>query len=143
MPFIGGDGIADDPTWAQLATNADAINTIGTIPAPDVSALTSSAAFDMENAYKQMFPGQDLNPFSVLGYDCAMVEINAIKHLIADGKEVNRAAVRNMVAQLSYSGITGAIHFDANGDNTGPKVFSVYDILDTTGIWQYVRQVNG
>lgn len=143
LPFIGGDGIADDPSWPKLATSAGAVNTIGTIPAPDVSALTSSAALDMEDAYKQMFPGQALNPFAVLGYDCAMVEINAIKHLIANGQDVTRAAVRNMVAQLSYVGITGAIAFDANGDNTGPKVFSVYDILDTTGVWHYVRQFNG
>lgn len=138
--MIGGDGIADDPGFIKTA-GAAAVGTIGTVAAPDVSSLTSSAAQSFSSAYKAAFPSADLLPYSAMAYDAAMIEITAIKNLISSGKAVTRAAIRDQVASISYSGVTGTISFDANGDNSGQKVFSVYAV-DQTGKWVYQTTVN-
>ncbi|HEY1390286.1 MAG TPA: branched-chain amino acid ABC transporter substrate-binding protein [Ktedonobacterales bacterium] len=140
MPMVGGDGIADDPAWITTAGSA-AVNTYGTVAAPDISGLTSATAQSFITAYKAAFPGKDLLPYSAAAYDAAMIEITAIKNLIKAGKTVTRSAVRDEVAGISYDGVTGHISFDANGDNSGQKVFSVYGV-GTNGQWGFVRLVN-
>ncbi|MFI5273293.1 MAG: branched-chain amino acid ABC transporter substrate-binding protein [Ktedonobacterales bacterium] len=138
--MIGGDGIADDPGFITTAGKA-AIGTIGTVAAPDTSALKSSAATAFVQAYTAAFPGKPLLPYSAQAYDAAMIEITAIKNLISSGKTVTRAAIREQVAGLSYTGVTGTISFDPNGDNSGSKVFSVYAV-DQTGKWVFQQEVN-
>jgi ABC-type branched-subunit amino acid transport system substrate-binding protein len=54
---------------------------------------------------------------------------------------VTRAAVRDEVAGISYDGVTGHIAFDANGDNSGNKVYSVYGI-GADGKWAFVKLIN-
>lgn len=49
-------------------------------------------------------------------YDAARMVMTAIYGLTADGTEPTRAAIRETLAQLSYSGLTGPISFDANGE---------------------------
>lgn len=142
LMMLGGDGIADDPAWIQMSSPVAAANTVATIPAPDVSALDSTSAAELADSYKQVFPNDDYSPYSVLGYDSAMVEITAIRQLIKSGQPVTRSSVRSAVAHLVYDGITGLIQFDANGDNTGPKIFSVY-VVDISKGWQVVRQYAG
>jgi branched-chain amino acid transport system substrate-binding protein len=138
-PMVGGDGIADDPGFIQTAGHG-AIGTYGTVAAPDVSSLTSSAAQTFATAYKAQFPSAALLPYSAQAYDAAMIEITAIKNLIAAGKDVTRANIRDEVAGINYPGVTGTISFDANGDNSGQKVFSVYQV-DQTDKWVYLKQV--
>ncbi|HEX6541659.1 MAG TPA: branched-chain amino acid ABC transporter substrate-binding protein [Ktedonobacterales bacterium] len=140
MPLVGGDGIADDPSWLTTAGSA-AVDSYGTVAAPDISGLTSGAAQTFINAYHQAFPGKDLLPYSAMAYDGAMIEIQAIKNLIKAGKTVTRAAVRDEVNGISYSGVTGQISFDTNGDNSGQKVFSVYGV-GKDGKWAFVKIVN-
>jgi len=140
MPLVGGDGIADDPAWLTTA-GAAAVNTYGTVAAPDISGLTSATAQSFITAYKAAFPGKDLLPYSAAAYDAAMIEITAIKNLIKAGKDVTRSAVRDEVAGISYDGVTGHLAFDANGDNSGQKVFSVYGV-GTNSKWAFVRIVN-
>jgi branched-chain amino acid transport system substrate-binding protein len=140
MPMVGGDGIADDPAWLTTS-GAAAVNTFGTVAAPDISGLTSASAQEFISAYKAAFPGKDLLPYSASAYDAANVEITAIVNLLKAGKPVNRAAVRDEVAGISYDGVTGQISFDANGDNAGQKVFSVYGV-GTDGKWTFVKLVN-
>ena len=140
MAMVGGDGIADDPAWLTTA-GAAAVNTYGTVAAPDISGLTSTVAQKFISDYKAAFPGKDLLPYSASAYDAAMIEITAIKSLIKDGKDVTRAAVRDEVAGASYDGVTGHITFDANGDNSGQKVFSVYSV-GADNKWGFVRIVN-
>jgi branched-chain amino acid transport system substrate-binding protein len=141
MPMVGGDGIADDPAWLTTA-GAAAVNTYGTVAAPDISGLTSAVATKFIGDYKAAFPGKDLLPYSASAYDAAMIEITAIKNLIKAGKTVTRAAVRDEVAGISYDGVTGHISFDANGDNAGAKVFSVYSV-GSDGKWKFAQLVNG
>ena len=138
--MVGGDGIADDPGFIQTAGRA-AVGTIGTVAAPDTSSLTSSAAQTFVSQYKAAFPSAALLPYSAQSYDAAMMEITAIKNLISSGKTVTRSAIRDQIASETYSGVTGSISFDANGDNSGSKVFSVYAV-DQTDKWVFQTTVN-
>jgi branched-chain amino acid transport system substrate-binding protein len=142
-PMVGGDGIADDPAWLTTA-GAGAVNTYGTVAAPGVSTLTSSAATAFKSAYTSFVAGKPNNtllPYSVQAYDAANIEITAIKNLISAGKTVDRAGVRDQVAAINYSGLTGDITFDSNGDNSGTKAFSVY-VVNNTQQWVFLSQVN-
>jgi branched-chain amino acid transport system substrate-binding protein len=142
LPVIGGDGIADDPQWSVIATNAYAINTVGSEPAPPPpSLLNNSAVTTFISNYKAKY-NADPTPYSLLGFDSAGVIIQAITNLINAGTPVTRANVRSQVAGITYQGLTGKISFDANGDNSGQKVFSIWAITDTSGMWKYVTEVN-
>jgi ABC-type branched-subunit amino acid transport system substrate-binding protein len=46
------------------------------------------------------------------------------------------------VQSISYTGVTGSISFDKNGDNSGQRVFSIYT-TGTDGKWVFLQQVNG
>ena len=144
-PMVGGDGIADDPGFITTAGAAASENTYGTVAAPDNSQLTTSNDAAFASAYNAYVAGKTDNtllPYSYMAYDVANIEIQAITNVIKAGKTVNRANVRDAVASIHYSGLTGDISFDANGDNSGPKVFSVYEV-DTTQAWVFKTQVNG
>ena len=141
--MVGGDGIAADPSWLQTAGSA-AVNTWGTVAAPDTSSLTSSDAQKFKTDYAtfvQGKPDNDLLPYSAQAYAAAMIEITAIKNVIASGKAPTRANVRDAIASGTFSTIIGSINFDANGDNAGQKVFSIYNV-DNTGKWVFSKSVN-
>jgi branched-chain amino acid transport system substrate-binding protein len=137
-PMVGGDGIAEDPSWVTAAGTAAANNTYGSVMAPDTSQFTSGASATFLSAYQAAFPGKDITPYSAMAYDSAMIEITAIKSLISSGKAVTRENVRDAVAGIQYTGVTGQISFDANGDNAGQKVYSIYWIdASTSGKWAF------
>jgi branched-chain amino acid transport system substrate-binding protein len=143
-PMVGGDGIAADSSFVTTAGGAASVGVWGTVAAPDVSSLTSSAAKKFADDYKTFTAGKsnnDLTPYAAMAYDVAMIEIQAIKTAITAGS-VTRDDVRKNIQAISYQGITGQISFDANGDNAGPKVFAVYAV-DSTQKWVYKTQVNG
>lgn len=138
-PMLGGDGIAEDPAWTQIAGSA-ATNTYATVAAPDTSVIPSSFA-SAYNSFAAGKPNNSLGPYTVMAYDAAMVEITAIKNLLAAGTPVTRANVRDMVAKSSIKSALGGnatIAFDANGDNTNP-IISVYQ-TDSSGNWVYKGQ---
>ncbi len=139
LPMVGGDGIADDPGWITTATAAGSNNTYGTIPAPDLSSLTSSAGSAFVSAFTAKY-GSAPVPYSAMAYDAAMIEITAIKNVIAAGKPVTRANVRDAVAAINYTGLTGTIAFDANGDNSGGALYSVYEVVN--GAWVFKQTVH-
>jgi branched-chain amino acid transport system substrate-binding protein len=144
VPWVGGDGIADDSAWLQTAGDG-AVGTYGSVAAPDPASLSSSAAQKFVSDYKAFVagkPNNDLVGYSAMSYDGAMIMITAVKNLIAAGKDVTRANVRDQIAGINYAGVTGQISFDANGDNSGPKVFAVYTV-DSTNKWVYQTTING
>jgi branched-chain amino acid transport system substrate-binding protein len=140
-PVFVGNGNALKTSMVQHATNAGAVGTTGTLPAPDVSTMTTTADMDFIAAYQKAFPGEKVSPYAFAAYDCAMIEITVIKQLIQSGKPVTRSNVRDGIAKIQYKGLTGTISFDANGDNSGPKVISVYSITDTSGTWRFMRTI--
>lgn len=141
-PMVGGDGIAEDPAWVSAAGDASS-GTYGSVAAPDTSTFTSGPAATFKSDYATAFPGKDITPYSAMAYDATMIEIKAIKGLISSGKAVTRENVRDAIASTQYDGVTGHISFDANGDNAGNKVFSIYWIdASTNGQWAFKEQVN-
>ncbi|HLJ81165.1 MAG TPA: branched-chain amino acid ABC transporter substrate-binding protein [Ktedonobacterales bacterium] len=142
-PMVGGDGIAEDPAWITAAGATASSGTYGTVMAPDASTFTAGPAATFLSQYKAAFPGKDITPYSAMAYDATMIEIKAIKSLISAGKSVTREAVRAAVAGIQYTGVTGNLSFDANGDNAGQKVYSVYWIdASTNGQWAFKSQGN-
>jgi len=134
IPWLGSDGIADDPYWIGQAGSA-AVNTSGTVPVPEITALTS--ATDFISSYKAMF-GSDPLPYSAMAYDAANIEIQAMTAVITAGKPVTRANVCAAVQAVSYTGVIGNFTFDTNGDNSGTKYFSFWAVfVDET--WHFVR----
>ena len=137
-PMVGGDGIADDPSFIQIAGATAAEGTTGTVAAPDLSGLSSNAgAQKFLSDYKAKY-NTDPIAYSVNSYDAAQIEIAAINRVIDAGKTVNRANVLAEVAKTDYNGITGHITFDQNGDNAGQKVFSIYTVK--SGKWTFVKE---
>ncbi len=137
-PMVGGDGIAEDPSFLTQAGSA-ANGTYGTVAAPDTSTFTSGAAAQFVSDYKAAFnaaPG----PYSANSYDAAEIEIQAIKSVIAAGHAPTRANVLAAIANTNYTGVTGHITFDQNGDNAGNKVFSIYAVK--SGAWVFLESVN-
>ncbi len=136
-PMYGGDGIAQDPSFIQIAGATAAEGSVGTVAAPDLSGLSSSAgAQAFEKAYKAKY-NTDPIAYSVNSFDIGGLMVAAINRVIDSGKPVNRANVLAEIAKTSYDGITGHITFDQNGDNSGQKVFSVYKVQG--GQWVFVK----
>ncbi|HEY7781112.1 MAG TPA: branched-chain amino acid ABC transporter substrate-binding protein [Ktedonobacterales bacterium] len=130
-PVVGGDGIAQDPSWFTAAGSA-AVNSYGSVMAPDTSQFTSGPSAKFLSDYKAAFPGKDITPYSAMAFDSAMIEIQAIKNVIASGKTPTRELVRAAVQGIHYTGVTGAISFDANGDNAGNRVYSIYAVTSSS-----------
>jgi branched-chain amino acid transport system substrate-binding protein len=125
--WVVGSGIVNHSAWFSEA-GAAAAGIFGTVAGPDLKTLSAAAAFvaKYQNTYKI-----DPLPYSAYAYDGAMIEISAMKAIIASGQPVTRVAIRARVAATSYTGVTGTIAFDANGDNTGNKIFSIWAVLPT------------
>jgi branched-chain amino acid transport system substrate-binding protein len=138
--MVGADGIATDPGCIADAGPAS-VGMIGTVCAPDPSTLTGSAVTTLKQQYATFTQGLANNtftPYSAQSYDAAMIEITAIKGLISAGSPVTRSAIRDAIANIQYTGVIGNISFDANGDNAGAKILSVYAVLPTAPTtWTY------
>ena len=137
LPVLTVGPSADDPGWgAAVGMTAAAANTTAILPAPALAALpTPTTVSAFTTAYQAAYHTDPL-PLSALAYDAAMVEIAAIKSVIAAGKSPTRANVRAAVAASKYTGLIGPIAFDPNGDNTTPPGFALYT-CDIHGAWTY------
>jgi branched-chain amino acid transport system substrate-binding protein len=139
VPLLGSGGIADDPAFVQGAGNA-AEGTLATLAAPDVTALTSSAAQQFIKDYRTKYNSAP-TAYSATAFDATNLELAAINAVIDAGQTPTRTNVLAQIAHASYDGLTGHIAFDANGDNVTGKVLSVYAVKDRA--WQYVKQISG
>ena len=122
-----GSGIVNHNSWFTEAGPA-ASGIFGTVAGPDLKTLSAASAFVAmyRNTYKT-----DPLPYSALAYDGAMLEITAMRALIAAGQPVTREAIRARIAAKSYTGVAGKMTFDGYGDNTGSKIFSIWAVLPT------------
>jgi branched-chain amino acid transport system substrate-binding protein len=142
-PAIGGDGIAQDPAWLQAAGSA-AVNSYASAMAADIETFTSGAGAAFIRDYKSAFPSAEITPYAAMAYDAAMIEIQAIKNVIAAGKQVTRENVRAAVASIQYAGVTGPISFGATGDNTGQRPYSVYKVgAEAPNAWAWALLTSG
>jgi branched-chain amino acid transport system substrate-binding protein len=137
IPFLGGDGIAEDPQCVRDA-GANFAGMYATVPAVDPADLPSAAA--VIKGFRSAYPNPvDYGRYTVIAYDAAAVVYDAIDRAItaSGGKPPSRAAVVNMLAATSgLAGATGTIRFDARGD-TRHRVISIVESpgIDRTAPW--------
>jgi len=143
-PFLGGDGIAEDPACVRDAgVNVSGI--YATVPIIDTSTL--GTAEPVIAAFKAMFPNpHDYGTYTVAAYDAAAVVYEALDRAIrAAGGQL--PARGNVISQLSaiqdFEGATGQFDFDVNGDSTR-RVITIFEpsAADPTGPWRRVGAVD-
>ena len=141
LPLLITGPAAADPDWSKaVGLAAASAYTTALLPAPDISTLPDqSAVKEFATAYQTAYTAGPTS-LSVMAYDAAMVEIAAIKSVIAAGKTPTRAAVRAAVAATKFTGLIGAIAFDQNGDNTAPPGFALYS-CNLKGDWSFQTSV--
>lgn len=141
-PFLGGDGIAQDPACIKDAdANTDGI--LATVPI--ANADTTAAAAPTIKAFKTIYGRTaDYGPYTMVAYDATAALYAAIDRAIqsASGQRPTRTAViAELAATSSLSGVTGTIGFDKAGDTThriitifgptGPDARLPWRVVDT------------
>jgi branched-chain amino acid transport system substrate-binding protein len=138
-PLVGGEGVATDPGYLEIAGSTAADNTWAISPSAHPSSNTSKAAAQFIRDFHAHYPGQTLNAGTAEAYDAAMVLITAIKHLIRTDQPVTRRAMIEQVQHIQYVGVIGPISFDGNGD-IDHGVFSLYQVQ--ADVWTYIQQLS-
>ena len=143
-PYLGGDGIAEDPACVRAAgTNAAGV--YATVPAVDPeqapTAKSAIAAFKAE--YRR---ASDYGPYTMLAYDATAVLYDALDRAIkaAGGKLPARAeVVARLAATTAFQGVTGTFGFDAAGDTTH-RIVSIFESKssDPAAPWPWVGAVD-
>ena len=143
-PYLGGDGIAEDPACVRDA-GADATGIHATVPAVDPDQVAGAkAAID---AFKAAYPGaRDSGPYTMLAYDATAVLYDALDKAIkaAGGKLPARAeVVAALAATTGFHGVTGTFGFDAAGDTT-QRIVSIFQPAgsDPNAPWRWVGVVD-
>jgi branched-chain amino acid transport system substrate-binding protein len=135
VPMMGGDGLYD-PQYVVLAGATDAEGDFATSVGLPLSQLSGGAAWTAE--YKKMFPNDEIAAYDTYSYDAATVIMKGV--LVAAAKvgaaqvtsTAGKQAIIAAVAATDYSGITGHISFDSNGDTTN-KAITLYTVKG--GAW--------
>lgn len=126
-PFLGGDGIAEDPACISAA-GGDAEGIFATVPIVDADSRPQ--AVPTIHDFKAAFAGAaDYGPYTIIAYDATAVLYAAIAQAVkaAAGARPERSAVTAQVATTSgLEGVTGNLGFDPAGDTTN-RVVSVFE----------------
>lgn len=143
-PYLGGDGIAEDPACVRDA-GSSATGIYGTVPAIDAEQLPDAKAAIA--AFKVAYPRPaDYGPYTMLAYDATAVLYEAIDRAIkgAGGKLPARAdVVTKLASTTAFAGVTGTFGFDAGGDTTH-RVVSIYESQssDPAAAWPWVGAID-
>jgi len=143
-PYLGGDGIALDPSCVRDA-GSNSAGIYATVPAidPDQVATSTSVISAFKAEYKNTW---NYGPYTILAYDATGVLYDALDRAIkaAGGKLPTRSAV---VAQLAatgaFQGVTGKFGFDADGDSTR-RVVSIFESAgsDAAAPWRWKGEID-
>jgi branched-chain amino acid transport system substrate-binding protein len=129
-PFLGGDGIAQDPNCVRHA-GANAVGIYATVPAPSPDNMPS--AQHVINAFKAQYrSASDYGAYTVAAYDSAGALYAAVDRAIkaSGGKLPTRERVTTeLAATTSFAGAEGTFGFDSAGDTT----LRVVSIFETRG----------
>lgn len=152
--FLGPVGIFD-PTFIKSATPAIANGAYATSVGypPNVKAPVSAIATRYADAFHAQYPGVSISDYNTEAYDAANIIIAATARAIKSGQmhpgatsqaaiKANREAVAGLVGTTrDFSGVTGTISFDKNGDTTVHPVISVYRVVN--GAWSFIGYAPG
>ncbi|HEX9100507.1 MAG TPA: branched-chain amino acid ABC transporter substrate-binding protein [Candidatus Dormibacteraeota bacterium] len=140
-PFLGGDGIAQDPNCVRNA-GANAVGIYATVAAPAPDIIPN--AQPVIAAFKEQYPNaSDYSEYTIPAYDSAAILYGAVDRAMAaaGGKVPARDAVVAQVAATSgFAGASGTFGFDEAGDTT-LRVVSVFEsrTTDPAVPWSFVR----
>ena len=143
-PFLGGDGIAEDPVCVTAA-GANTPGIFATVPIVDGDSRPAAA--DTIRAFKEAFgKTSDYGPYTLVAYDATAVLYAALDQAIrAAGSTLpTRADVTAKVAATAgLAGTTGNLGFDKAGDTTN-RVVSVVEATgaDPRSPWKPVDAVD-
>jgi branched-chain amino acid transport system substrate-binding protein len=143
-PFLGGDGIALDPTCIEDA-GANSTGIFATVPAPDADHVDS--AQPTIQAFKKQFGATAAyGAYTMTAYDATAVVYDAIDRAIkaAGGNMPARdSVVAELAATTAFAGATGAFGFDSGGDTTR-RVVSIFESAgpDPRTAWTWVDSVD-
>jgi branched-chain amino acid transport system substrate-binding protein len=143
-PYLGGDGIAQDPTCLSDA-GANAAGIFATVPAPNPDRILG--ANGVIAAFRAAYPNPgDYGAYTIAGYDAAGVLYDAL-HRAIKATAGKRPARETVVAALSvtsaFSGAMGTFGFDQAGDTT----LRMVSVFEATGSnpqvpWSWVYGVD-
>jgi branched-chain amino acid transport system substrate-binding protein len=123
-PVMGGDGIYSQKFIDNGGVQGDLATSVG---APTES-LASAQAF--VTAYKAAAYKEPYEAYGAYAFDAANVIIEALAKVLPGKSSIDdstRKAVIDAVQNVSISGVTGQVAFDAFGDTT-TKVLTVYTV---------------
>ena len=144
VPFIGGDGIAQDPSCVRHAGN-NAIGIYATVPT--VAPESVPAAQPIIKAFvAQYTTASDYGAYTMAAYDSAGVLYAAIDRAIkaaGDKLPTRDSVVTELAATSGFAGATGTFSFDAAGD-TSMRVISVFESrsVDPAVPWTWVKSID-
>lgn len=108
--FMGGDG------WASVAKYASAEDLEGSVYCAAYASGASDAMIDFEQDYIDTYGEDTLNMFAALGYDAAIVLVEALKEAekteYKSGSDEYKNAVVNAIKNTKAVGVTGSYKFD-------------------------------
>jgi branched-chain amino acid transport system substrate-binding protein len=128
IKFMGPDGIFSSDLITQVG-GPEILegNAYFTFPGLLPSLMTNDQGVRFYEDYVAAY-GEDPDPYSVYAYGATQAFLAALE--VAAETELTRASVLDALANLEgFEGITGAIGFDENGDNTS-AAFIGYDFAD-------------
>jgi len=143
-PYLGGDGIAEDPACVRDA-GPSAFGIYATVPAIDPEQSPDAKA--AVAAFKAAYPHPaDYGPYTMLAYDATAVLYDALDRAIkaAGGRLPTRAdVVTKVAATTAFAGVTGNFGFDAAGDTTH-RIVSMFEAQssDPAAAWPWVGAID-
>ena len=143
VPFIGGDGIAQDPMCVRNAGD-NAIGIYATVPA--VVPESIQTAQPIIKAFRAQYGNvSDYGAYTIAAYDSAGVLYAAIDRAMkaAGGKLPAREGVLKEMTGTAFTGATGTFSFDGSGD-TSMRVVSVFESksADPAVPWTWVKAID-
>jgi len=130
-PYLGGDGIAEDPACLRDA-GLNAAGIYATVPAPNPDRL--AGARDVITAFKAEYGNTaDYGAYTIAAYDAVGVLYDAI-HRAVKASGGSRPPRDTVVAALSvtsaFQGALGTFGFDQAGDTT-LRIVSIFEATGT------------
>ncbi|MCI2106762.1 MAG: ABC transporter substrate-binding protein [Intestinimonas sp.] len=113
--FLGGDG------WGSIAQYASAEDLEGSVYCSGYAPGSSDTVKKFESDYKAAYNEDVPNMFAPLGYDAAMIMVNALDQAEKAGLETGtdeykQAVIDAMKATKGLEGITGTYEFDKDNN---------------------------
>lgn len=134
--FMGPDGL-DSSDLTKIAGKTVVGMNYTSVAGP-VSVYPQAKQFAEE--YKKKF-SKNPEPFAAQAYDSTVIALKAIEAATKGGKAPTRDSVTGAIRDVRYTGITGAVEFDAKGDPKKALYFVLQVASDDPQKWGDNKEV--